>query len=217
MVVTIGIISLLVAMGMPAFMTYKENNSAKISAQDLKNALLQAQSMAMNSDLNVIKGDVADVRNDYYYVAVNMSSGNHNGEIVIGVGNFNPQNGNPMTAGNVSIAETRIDADARIDNISPANADNPASSIYTFYFIVPSGQMMFNLREPFPGIGYSPKCQIARTNCFWSAANARKSVINISPKSSNALEEAKQTIVIDGNGGDIKILDGVVTLPMANN
>ncbi|MCX6811819.1 MAG: type II secretion system protein [Candidatus Berkelbacteria bacterium] len=211
LVVTIGIISLLVAIGVPAFYAYSKQNATRTSAQDIKNVLLEAQSLSKSPA-------AVDSGSDFYYVTIyyNQTAGNSdNGKIKIGRGKFDPQAGRilPSSKNPPLRPVYRIDSDAWITDIRPKDLDdNRLTNIsVTYYYLIPSGQILFNEREPAPGFDYSPRCKINPANCFYSTD--KNSYINIRTKDvagSSQLENGDQTIVIDGNGGNVNVLDGLL-------
>lgn len=205
MIVTISIISLLVAAGAPAFNAYARNNSTRIAAQDIKNYILEAQelSQAVNT---------RDRGKDFYYFEINFSQNNQdNGKIAIGAGNFDS---NGLAIKNKLIKRSRIDSESWVEKIRPANQDDRESLLYTYYFIIPTAQMLFNQIEPYPGIGYSPRCKINIRGCFYQNPAQSKSIIQLKVKGETGLldQAFRQTIVIDGNGGDVGVVDGFINL-----
>ncbi|MBU2595492.1 type II secretion system GspH family protein, partial [Patescibacteria group bacterium] len=168
MVVTIGIISILVVAGVPAFNSYNKHNSSKIAAQDIKSSLLEAQSLARSPD-------AGDRPVDFYYVSINAGD-DENGKVVIGKGEFVNDD-----SGNIGLTSTRrefkIDSSAWILDAQPRDSNNP--QIVTYYYLVPTGEMLFNGLEPWPGLGYSPKCQALNNsnNCHYQGKSNRNGYI----------------------------------------
>lgn len=208
LVVTIGIIAVLVAIGVPAFYTYSKQNASRTSVQDIKNVLLEAQSLAKSPA-------VADSGSDFYYVTLNYDQieGN-NGEIEFGKGKFD-SSGEPVFDIPPLRTPYRIDSDAWIGKILPDDSQVPSTKQITYYFMIPGGQILFNNKEPSPGFGYSPRCKFLDNDrsCHYSLAADKDSYIQIRVKDmadSPDPQDGDQTIVIDGNGGSINVLDGLI-------
>lgn len=181
MMVTISIIGILTAMGIPAFITYQKQNASRVSAQDIKNTLLEAQTLSRATDVSV-KGY------DYYYVTINISEG----KIDSGRGKFVTDSSTPDPSSQKSLRDTTsIDSQAKIELAQPTSSD---PNIISYYYLIPSGKMLFNGLEP----GYD---------------NPR-SIIWVRSKEASGSEKqpGDQTIVIDGQGGNIKIVEELVTL-----
>lgn len=173
LVVTIGIIGILTVMGIPAFASYEKQNAPRTSAQDIKNALLEAQTLSRANDASV-KGY------DYYYVTINISAG----KIDSGCGRFVPPSQIPLRD------STYIDSQAKIALAQPISSD---PNIISYYYLIPSGKMLFNGLDP----GYD---------------NPR-SIIQVRSKDATGDKQpGDQTIVIDGQGGNIKIVEELITL-----
>lgn len=201
MVVTIGIISILVVGGVPAFNSYNKHNSSKIAAQDIKSSLLEAQSLARSPD-------PGDRPVDFYYVSVDVSD-DQNGKVIMGNGEFVGDLGSPKR-------EYKIDSSAWIINALPRDIINIQMTKVIYYYLVPTGEMLFNGLEPWPGLGYSPKCQALNNSnsCHYQVKSKRNGYIQIriteAKDSGNNTEPGDQTVIIDGHGGNIKVVDGIV-------
>jgi len=205
LIVTVSIITLLVVAGAPAFNSYARNNSTRIAAQDVKNYILEAQSLSQGVNVN-------DRGKDFYYFEINFSgNAQNNGKIEIGAGDFD---NNGFAVKNKVIKSSKIDSEAWIEKVRPINRDNEDSLIYNYFFIVPTGQILFNQIEPYPGIGYSARCKINRRDCYYTNVNQSKSIIQLKVKGeTGSLDQAfRQSVVIDGHGGDVEIIDGFINL-----
>lgn len=204
LVVTIGIIAVLVAIGVPAFYAYSKQNASRTSVQDIKNVLLEAQSLAKSPA-------VADSGSDFYYVTLNYDQAEgDNGEIEFGKGKFD-SSGEPVFDIRPLRTPYHIDSDARVTSVSPDDPQVPSTNEITYYFLIPSGQILFNNKEPSPGFGYSPRCKSSNNALSWhySRPADKNSYIQIRVKgiTDPNPQAGDQTIVIDGNGGSINILE----------
>jgi prepilin-type N-terminal cleavage/methylation domain-containing protein len=210
LVVTIGIIALLVGIGVPSFYAYSKQNAARTSVQDIKNVLLEAQSLAKSPA-------AVDSGSDFYYVTINYDQtvGNsNNGEIEIGKGKFN-SNGVVLLPYDPLRTPYHIDSDAWVTSVSPDDPQVPGTKEITYYFLIPSGQILFNNKEPSPGFGYSPRCKSSNndSSCHYDRRQDKNSYIQIRVKDtadSPNPQDGDQTVIIDGNGGSINILDGLI-------
>lgn len=155
LVVTVGIIGILVAMGVPAFFAYSKQNAPKSAAEDIKNFLVEAQSLAQSPN-------IGDSGADYYYVNLSKS-----GKLQLG---HQGENNLPK--------EIQLDSDARITSIVPSSGDS-----ISYYFLIPSGQMLFNDPDSKPSQALSI-IQIA------SSANP---------------DVTSDSVIVDGKGGSIAI------------
>lgn len=207
LIVTMGIISILVVMGIPAFNSYAKHNATKIASQDIKNTLIEAQSLAQSPDSSH-KGS------DFYYLKINYSQDQerNNGKLELGRGKF----GSSRVVDEMRIIKDfRIDSSAWIEDIAPQDLSVQDSTV-TYYFLIPSGRILFNRLEPSPGLGYSPFCQpTIVSNCHYNRPVYRQSKIQVRPKDtrdSSSQEPGDQLIVIDGHGGSVDIFDEFVNL-----
>lgn len=204
LVVTVGIVGLLVAAGVPAFYAYGKQNAPRIAAQDIKNALLEAQSLARSP-----AAKDAGLGYDYYYVTIQLDQDNaaNNGNIWSGKGKFITETGqiDYSSQGN-GRRRIKIDPEAWITKAEPMDVQGPNDDSVSYYFIIPTGEILFNGLEPSPGFGYSPLCKIVpAVPCSYAAQ--RGSTINVSSTDAKgSTEPGGQTIIIDGNGGNVNIV-----------
>ena len=201
MVTTISIISLLVAMGVPAFASYQRHNTVRIAAQDIKGFILEAQNLANNPRPE-------DKGRDYYFARINKSTA----EISLGVGNFTAAG---RRGSESDIKEPRsLGNDVLIQSIIPDRVAGGDENVGTYIFIIPTGDIMFDYREPYPGVGYSPLCETIPDSCYYTDQEFEKSVISIWLTGGEESERyLEHQVVVDGQGGDVKIIDNVSQAP----
>lgn len=154
MVTTISIISILTVMGVPAFYRYNQDNAPKMAAEDIKSYLTEAQSLAQSPA-------IGDSDADYYYVHLSPE-----GKLKLDNSLNNPD----------PIKKMEIDSDAKILSITPSV---PNEGI-TYYFKVPTGEILFNDSEVAKGT----------------------SVIKIISSAGEGFSD--QSVIVDGTGGSIK-------------
>lgn len=209
MVTTIAIISILIVTGVPAFMAYARHNSVRITAQDMKSFLLEAQNLAKNPRPK-------DKEKDYYYVRIDFRDRDHS-TMELGTGLFNPSTGRPMSwqtdskirrIGEEAIKERQeISSEAEVLYIKPQRLD---PKISTFIYIIPTGKMMIDFHEPYPGLGYSPKCENISQCWYFRQPINRNARICLWLKDGKSYEDyLKHNITIDGHGGDVEIKEGI--------
>src|SRR4030042_3233048 len=167
LIVTIGMISILVVMGVPAFSAYERHNSSRVAAQDIKNMFVDAQSLSQNTRIE-------DRGGDYYYLDIYFSGVDQN-EIKLGNGNFTDTG---ERGRETEIKEVDHGREVKIKEVLTIiqNAEK-----ISFIFIAPSAKMLFNGLEPYPGFGYSKKCEITPNNCAYKMPDDRLALIQIGP------------------------------------
>lgn len=210
LVVTVGVIGILVAMGVPSFYAYSKHNAPKTSAQDIKNALLEAQSLAHSPA-------VKDSGYDYYYVTIQLDQDEeaNNGNIWLGKGKFTSTGG--IDYGGLERQRSlKIDSEAWIIEATPIDDNRPddesglKGKSISYYFIIPAGEILFNGWEPNPSFGYSPLCKVEPANCSYSIGESKLKIRSKDVKDSADAQAGDQTIIIDGHGGNVDVVDGLL-------
>lgn len=199
MVTVIGIISILVAMGVPAFAAYQRHNSIRIAAQDIKGYILEAQNLSLNPRPE-------DKGWDYYFARFKKT----NAEISLGVGKFKDDGRRDLDPNSEkSIKNPRsLGNDVSIESIQPDRIVNGDENIATYVFIIPTGDIMFDYLEPYPGVGYSELCKTVPEHCAYTEPANAKSIIELWLKDGSTEERyLEHQIVVDGQGGDVKIIE----------
>lgn len=190
MVTVIGIISILVAMGVPAFAAYQRHNSIRIAAQDIKGYILEAQNLSLNPRPE-------DKGKDYYFARVNFSGSEP--QISLGVGSFN--NGR-KGAENFIKDERSLGSDVTVTGVTPDRVAGGDDRVATYVFIIPTGDIMFDYLEPYPGVGYSELCKTVPEHCAYTEPANAKSIVELWLKGGSTEERClEHQIVVDGQGG----------------